>query len=384
MWGLSPIGHGNSRFLTDTQWPAILGETGYIGCALFLYGLFRIWQTFWRLRERAEPEVVWAARTAQSWFVLLLVCSIAVPVLVSGSYIAFLFGAAGVCVSMSAGLGIPGGLHAVGMIRTQVPRRRTRSHNNVLENRYNFAGLSIDALTMDQSLDACLSLLREGKGHQHVVLNASKTVLAQDDPYLRDIINNCSIVNADGQSVVWAAKLLNIPVPERVAGIDLMDRLLARAREEQLSVYLLGAQDQVVAEVARKIGSGGVNVVGWNDGYWNADNEADVISRIAQLAPDILFVAMPSPRKEYFLAAHLADLQAGLAFGVGGSFDVIAGRTKRAPRWMRSSGLEWLYRLIQEPRRMFMRYLVGNTRFCVIVLKEKLNQYRNPRSPLGK
>lgn len=237
-----------------------------------------------------------------------------------------------------------------------------------------FLGTRLDALTMAESVQACADLIKK-RGQQHVVLNASKAVLAAGDPHLTSVINNCGLVNADGQSVVWAAKLLGLKVPERVAGIDLMSRLLEEAPKNSWTVYLLGARESVVNTVANQLTAAGVQLAGYRNGYWDGpEEENDVVSNIATTAPDLLLVAMPSPRKEQFLAQHLLNLNAGLAFGVGGSFDVLAGVTKRAPVWMQRSGLEWFFRLVQEPRRMFKRYLVGNAKFTILVLREKFSR----------
>lgn len=244
------------------------------------------------------------------------------------------------------------------------------SERNLLRNQVDFLGIRLDALTLEESVEACAELVNR-RNQQHVVLNASKTVLASQDATLKSIINNCGLVNADGQSVVWGAKLLGQKVPERVTGIDLMGRLLDEAPARHWRVYLLGARQEVVRQVAVQLRTAGVDVVGYRNGYWSVGEEQSVVADISNTAPDLLFVAMPSPRKEQFLTAHLPNLNVGLAFGVGGSFDVLAGETKRAPVWMQRGGLEWFFRLVQEPRRMFGRYLIGNTRFAGLVLREK-------------
>jgi len=233
-------------------------------------------------------------------------------------------------------------------------------------------GVPLHPLTMAETVDRVEALITAGGPHQHVVLNAAKIVQLADDPDLRRIVADCSLVNADGQSIVWAARLLGVRVPERVTGIDLMDELLARAAARGWSVYFLGAKDEVVQRLVEveRFRHPGLKVAGWRNGYWKADEEADVVAAVAQTRPTLLFVAMPTPRKEYFLARHLDALGATFAMGVGGSFDVFAGETKRAPRWMQRSGLEWAYRLRQEPRRMFRRYLVGNSRFLLLTLAE--------------
>ena len=235
----------------------------------------------------------------------------------------------------------------------------------------NFLGLRLDALTLVESANLCEELSKK-RGAQHVVLNAGKVVTASRDPLLRKSINNASLVNADGQSVVWAARFLGMNIPERVAGIDLFLELCRRAAASQKGVYLLGARQEVVEKVSQTLESQGVKVLGFRNGYWQANQSQKVVDEIALLAPDFLFIAMPSPAKEIFVDLNLEKLNTGLTFGVGGSFDVLAGVTKRAPMLMQKLGFEWLYRLAQEPRRMFKRYLFGNSEFIWMVLREKI------------
>ncbi|MEV0412967.1 WecB/TagA/CpsF family glycosyltransferase [Streptomyces sp. NPDC050448] len=232
-------------------------------------------------------------------------------------------------------------------------------------------GLPVHPLTLEESVAAAEALIADGGPHQHVVLNAAKIVQAHDDPDLARIIRSCSLVNADGQSVVWAGRLLGSPLPERVAGIDFMLALWRSAARHGYRVYLLGAETSVVQKAARIAADQGVDVVGYRDGYWDETQEPQVVAAVREARPDILFLAVPSPRKEYFLARTQKDLGCALVVGVGGSFDVVAGLRSRAPRWMRRAGLEWFHRLIQEPRRMFLRYAVGNTRFVALTAAYK-------------
>src|SRR5436305_124348 len=171
-------------------------------------------------------------------------------------------------------------------------------------------GVPLHPLTMDQTLDRVEELVKGGGAHQHVVLNAAKLVQVQDDAELREIIGSCSLINADGQSVVWAGRLLGIVVPERVDGIDQMDRLLAGAGDRGCSVYFLGAREDVVRRVAELEQSRhrGLRVAGLRNGFWSPDEETEVVADIAAANADLLFVAMPTPAKERFLARHLDRL----------------------------------------------------------------------------
>jgi len=223
---------------------------------------------------------------------------------------------------------------------------------------------------MDETLARCVELIEERRPVQHVVINAGKVVMMEDIPALRQIIAGCDVVNADGQSIVWAGRALGHAVPERVAGIDLMHRLLAEAARRGWPVYFLGARQEVVETCVAQIveRNPGLVIAGVRNGYFSDD--AAIAHEVRLSGAQLLFVGISSPRKEEFLAAQLREMGPVFAMGVGGSFDVVAGLTQRAPLWMQRSGLEWFYRFLQEPGRMWKRYLVGNARFLTIVLRE--------------
>jgi N-acetylglucosaminyldiphosphoundecaprenol N-acetyl-beta-D-mannosaminyltransferase len=227
---------------------------------------------------------------------------------------------------------------------------------------------------MDETVARCAELVEARRPAQHVVLNASKVVLMQDVPGLADIIARCDLVSADGISVVWAGRLMGIDVPERVAGIDLMERLLHLAAERGWPVFFLGATAEVLDEFLHVVSERvpGLVVAGARDGYF--DEGAAVAEQVRASAARMLFVGMSSPRKEEFLSAHLASMGPVFAMGVGGSFDVWAGKTSRAPLWMQRAGLEWFHRLIQEPGRMWKRYLIFNARFVGLTLRERFSR----------
>lgn len=235
-------------------------------------------------------------------------------------------------------------------------------------------GVDVDALTMGQTLERIDALVDAGKPVQHVVLNAAKVVAMTKDPNLRRVIGACPIINADGASVVLASRLLRRPLPERVAGIDLFLELVGRCAANGRSIYLLGATDEVLDEVIRRFTEQYPNLViaGHRNGYWDDDDE--VIDGVRASGADLLFLAIPSPRKEFWLGKNMDRLGVPFAMGVGGSFDVVAGHVRRAPVWVQRIGCEWVYRVVQEPRRMWKRYLVGNTTFVWLTLKELLRR----------
>jgi N-acetylglucosaminyldiphosphoundecaprenol N-acetyl-beta-D-mannosaminyltransferase len=239
--------------------------------------------------------------------------------------------------------------------------------------RIEILGMPIHALTMEETIGVISQSIQEKKPLQHVVVNAAKMVNAQKDEALRQSIVESDVINADGQAVVWASRLLGFPLPERVAGIDLMQRLVKLAHESNLRIYFLGAEENVVSEVVskyKKVYSENI-IAGFRNGYFNAEEEEKVARNIGDSEAHILFVAMTSPKKEIFLNRYKAIMNVPFVMGVGGSFDVVAGKVKRAPLWMQRWGLEWLYRVGQEPRRMWKRYLVTNSLFIVYVLKAK-------------
>jgi N-acetylglucosaminyldiphosphoundecaprenol N-acetyl-beta-D-mannosaminyltransferase len=230
-------------------------------------------------------------------------------------------------------------------------------------------GVPVDLLTIDETVERCQELIEEHRPVQHAFLNAAETVRMEDVPGFRETLAACDIVNADGQSIVWAARLLGVPLAARVAGPDLMERLIDLAERRGYPVYFLGARAEVLEafEIAVMKMHPRLRVAGRHHGYFE-DDEA-VADDIRESGARLLFVAISSPRKEFFLSRNLGRIGPLFAMGVGGSFDLLAGRTRRAPRWMQEAGLEWLFRLLQEPRRMWKRYLIGNSRFVWLTLR---------------
>lgn len=241
--------------------------------------------------------------------------------------------------------------------------------------RYNFLNINLDNLSMEETLAKIEQTIENKKQLLHVGVNASHIVDIQKDLVLRKSINDGDIINVDGQSVVWASRILNKPLKERVSGIDLMIRLVELAHKKSYKIFFFGAKEEIVKEVVKRYTKEYSKdmIAGYRNGYFKKEEEQSIAQEIADSGANILFVGISSPIKENFLFENRDTLkQVNLIMGVGGSFDVIAGFVKRAPIWMQKSGLEWLYRLIQEPKRMWKRYLIGNTKFVVLVLREKL------------
>lgn len=239
-------------------------------------------------------------------------------------------------------------------------------------------GCALDAVDIDGALARIDSAIAERRFIRHADVNASKVVAMQTDDEMRDSIARAELVVADGQSVVWAARLLGRPLPGRVAGIDLMHRTIELAERRGYSIYILGARQDVLERAVERLSADhpGLNVAGYRNGYFDESEDPAVAAEIRDTGADILLVAISSPRKEYFLGRYGGGLDVPYVMGVGGSIDVVAGVTRRAPVWVQRAGLEWAFRLVQEPRRLFRRYLVTNTRFLALVAREAVRRRR--------
>lgn len=237
--------------------------------------------------------------------------------------------------------------------------------------RINISNLSVDNLSLSQTISAIEEMIASKKPHQHVVVNMNKLLQAHNNDEFADIIKDCDIINADGISVIWLSKVLGTPLKERITGIDLMNQLIRLSEDKGYSVYFLGAKEDVLEKVIQIYKSihPKLKIAGFRNGYWDSKGERRVIENIRAAGPDILFVGMSSPKKEYFLHKYLGDMGVPFVMGVGGTFDVIAGVAKRAPLWMQNLGLEWFFRFVQEPRRLWRRYLIGNLMFLRFLLE---------------
>jgi N-acetylglucosaminyldiphosphoundecaprenol N-acetyl-beta-D-mannosaminyltransferase len=242
-------------------------------------------------------------------------------------------------------------------------------------------GVGVDRLTRGQAVARAVELAATRPGSFAVTPNAELVWAAQTDGELRRALNRADLAVADGAGVVWASRLLGAAVPERVAGYDLMLDLLAEASRRELGVYLLGGRPGVAElaanEARRRFPA--LCVVGCDHGYFSPEDEPAVLAGVNRSRPALLFVGMGAPHQEKWLARNLARLEMGLAMGVGGGLDVLAGRVARAPTWVIRVNLEWLYRLVREPVRL--RRQVALPAFALAVLRRRLTGgvRRNPR-----
>jgi N-acetylglucosaminyldiphosphoundecaprenol N-acetyl-beta-D-mannosaminyltransferase len=232
-----------------------------------------------------------------------------------------------------------------------------------------FLGVPLHSLTMEQTVSKVGAAIRCRQPAQHVAMNVAKFVKLRSDAELNADVRTADIVSVDGMGILLGARLLGIHIPERVAGVDLMDNILKMCAAEGFRPYLLGATKPVLQEAVTKLAKRhpDLQLAGYHHGYFTKAEEASVVADILSSGTDCLFVGMPTPRKERFMAAHRAEMNVPFVMGVGGGLDILAEHVRRAPLAWQRSGFEWLYRVVQEPRRMWKRYLTTNMRFLGIL-----------------
>ncbi len=230
---------------------------------------------------------------------------------------------------------------------------------------HNILNCRFDAVNEAGAAQWARETLRSGKRGHISTVNVAILMMMRSDPRLKQYIDDSGLIVADGQPLIWLSRLLRKPLPERVAGVELVHELVNVASQENAGIYLMGATQDIVKDVAKKLSEQTSNAqfVGVQDGYFSHEESKARAQAIRESGAKLLIVAMGVPRQEQFLQDHWEDLNVQLAIGVGGSFDVIAGRTKRAPQWMQTVGLEWFFRMSQEPRRLAKRYFITNSQF---------------------
>lgn len=250
-----------------------------------------------------------------------------------------------------------------------------------LNERINFMGLQIDVLDTLQTVKLVERYILSKTPLHLIGVNADKFLEMKRNSLLNRIVNSCGIINADGASVVLACKSLGMKLPERVAGIDLMQQLIELCESKGYSIFLLGAQQNVVTKAATVLKSQypKLNIIGVHNGYFEEKDWSDISKTIKLKKPDIVFVGISSPFKEYLVEYFQNDGNDCVFMGVGGSFDVISGNIRRAPKWMQNMCLEWFFRMIQEPKRLIKRYFIGNIQFVGMVLDEKIQQKKGKK-----
>lgn len=234
----------------------------------------------------------------------------------------------------------------------------------------------IDVLSVNETIELVEKYVKTKTPLHLMGVNADKINEVNQNEKMKEIVNSCGIINADGASVVLASKYLNKPLPERVAGIDLMMDLVKLSASKKYSIYLLGAKQEIVEKTEDVLKQKFPNLIirGIHNGYFKREDWKNISNDIKEKKPDFVFVGITSPIKEYLIEYLQNDGNDCVFMGVGGSFDVISGNIHRAPQWMQKMNLEWLFRVMQEPKRLFKRYFIGNRKFIKAIIKEKKQQ----------
>jgi N-acetylglucosaminyldiphosphoundecaprenol N-acetyl-beta-D-mannosaminyltransferase len=241
------------------------------------------------------------------------------------------------------------------------------------DRRARVGSLPLDPVDLNGALQIIDRLVQSGRGGSVFTPNVDHVVMAESNERLRRAYHGASLSLVDGTPVLWAAHLLSQRLPAKVSGSDLVMPLMELAASRGYRVYLLGGAPGVAYEAKVKLERAlpGLQIVGVDDSFVDVDAlDPKVMERIKNAKPDILLAALGAPKQEIFAFEQRKLLRPTVVVGVGASLDFVAGVRKRAPRWVSSMGLEWFYRLIQEPGRLAGRYLVRDPKFCVIVLRQ--------------
>jgi N-acetylglucosaminyldiphosphoundecaprenol N-acetyl-beta-D-mannosaminyltransferase len=238
-------------------------------------------------------------------------------------------------------------------------------------------GCPITKLSLEGFVARIEEFIKSAKPRYVAMVNVAKLVKMHADKELEQSVLAADLIGADGVPLVWVSRLFGNPLPGRVNGTDLMYALLERASEKGYRIFFLGAKEEILQKILEVVCKDypGVKIAGAHHGYFTFEEEATIVNKIRESQADILFIAFGTPKKELWVKRYLHVMEVRIVHGVGGSFDVLAGVIPRAPLWMQSNGLEWLFRLFQEPRRMWRRYLITNTLFMMLVVWEWL-RYR--------
>jgi len=249
--------------------------------------------------------------------------------------------------------------------------------------RLRLGGLEVDHLTFAQALEAIASLIAEGKGGIVLTPNVDHVVMVEHDDRFRCAYQAADLSLADGMPVLWAARLLGAPLPEKISGSDLVLPLMERAEAEGWRVYILGGATGVAVKAAERLATRFPRIViaGTDAPRIDMDapaaSRADVVARVRASKADLVLVALGAPKQEQWIAEAAPDLRPAVLLGVGAAVDFVAGTARRAPPWMSASGLEWLYRLAREPGRLWKRYLLRDPEFLLIVLRDLRRRRRS-------
>ncbi len=215
-------------------------------------------------------------------------------------------------------------------------------------------GVRVHCVDMAKTMETIRRYIADGNPHMLVTADASGVSLAQRDKDFKEIVNTADLVTPDGSGILWAGKRLGTPLIERVSGVDIARNLCSMAARDGFSIYFLGAAPGVAAQAADRLRNqfSGLQIAGIHDGFFGDEESASIAAEIRASGAKALLVAMGIPRQEKWIRKHLNETGVCVAMGVGGTFDVFSGNVRRAPAWMQRHGLEWLFRLAMNPRKI--------------------------------
>lgn len=246
---------------------------------------------------------------------------------------------------------------------------------SLLPEKVSLFGVDISAVDLFSATDEILRWCEDGEKHYVTVVNVHTLTEAQNSPHFRDVLNESGMAVPDGMPIVWLAHKAGAEDVERVVGVELMEMVSAKLAEQGGSAFYYGGEEGVAEEVAESLEhqfpglkTAGTYCPPFRD--LTKEEEENVLAMINQSKPDVVWVAIGAPRQEWWMSKMLKQSETNAMVGVGAAFNFITGKIHRAPRWMQRAGLEWAYRLYQEPQRLFMRYLVTNTQFAYLILKQ--------------
>jgi len=242
----------------------------------------------------------------------------------------------------------------------------------VMDKKIELFGLEVSALNRLDTAKKILDFALMGKHKFVTYLNAHCINISFVDQEYKEIIKNVDLLYTGGLGVIWASRILGNSLPERVNIFDFFDYLVNELRSKEITFYLLGNKPEIIKNAEGVLRKKGLKVLGSRNGFFNKDEEVEIIKEINSLEPDILMVGMGVPEQEKWIQEHISELNINLCWAVGAAFEWISGYRKRPPAWMIRLGLAWLHRLCQQPKRLWKRYLIGNMIFIYRVLKWRI------------
>jgi N-acetylglucosaminyldiphosphoundecaprenol N-acetyl-beta-D-mannosaminyltransferase len=233
-------------------------------------------------------------------------------------------------------------------------------------------GVRVHRVTMAMTLEAIRGFISSGRPHMIVTADASMIAMAQSDSELKEIVNAADLVTPDGSGLIKGAKILGTPLLERVSGVDICREICAMSAEMGFSIFFLGSEPGIAEAAAENLQKQfpGMHVAGVRHGFFKPDQDAEIVALVRESGASVLLAGMGIPRQEKWIKQYLNELGVCIAIGVGGSMDIFSGKVKRAPIWMQNHGLEWIFRLCQDPSKI--KKVAILPKFLIMVVKEKV------------